>query len=540
MLDNKMMKGTFIMTIGVFFTKLLGLIFVFPFSKMVGQQGTALYSYAYVPYALFLDLATIGIPLGMAKFVSKYNSLGQYKTSFKMLYQMIFFMTILGIFMCFIMVWLSPMYAKIVLGGEQKLSNNVQDVEFVIQVISLALIIIPIVSVIRGFFQGFQNVIPTTISQVVEQVVRVLFILISVFIVVKIYNNNDTVTAVSFAVFAAFISSIAALIVLMYFLRKNKKYFSYLKSQDTGFQSKKTFALFKELLYYAIPFAVFALNYVVYQFIDSVTFNSALLARGESEPEILFGIYTFDVQKLALLPVTIAIAFSSNIVPAITKSFHKKDYETVRSNIVASLQIIYFLVFPAVLGIMLFSDTIYNTLYTTNEYGASILFTFAPLALLFSFNSITMAILQGINKQKVLFRSLILGILLKLILNYTLIFHLGVNGAIVSTFAGFSLTIILNIIAIKKYTDLKLKYIYRRMLVISAISFIMLAIVYLLNKFILGKIFVYTNRIEAVIVLFITLIVGVAIYLLLSQSLGILELIFQRKINFKRFLRRRK
>ncbi len=540
MLDNKMIKGTMIMTIGVFFTKFLGLLFVFPFSKMVGQQGTALYSYAYVPYALFLDLATIGIPLGMAKFVSKYNSLGEYKTSFKMFYRMVFIMTILGITMCFIMVWFSPIYANIVLGGESQLSNSTEDVEFVIQVISLALIIIPVVSIIRGFFQGFQNVVPTTVSQIVEQFVRVFFILISVFIIVKIIGNDDTVTAVSFAVFAAFISSIAALIILMIYLKKNQKYFEELKRLDTSTENRKTFHLIKELLFYAIPFAVFALNYVVYQFIDSVTFNSQMLLRGEENPEILFGIYTFDVQKLALLPVTVAIAFSSNIVPAITKAFHKKDYKTVQNNIVASMQIIFFLVFPAVLGIMLFSDVIYNTLYTSNESGGYILRNFAPLAILFSFNSITMAILQGINKQKILFRSLLLGIILKLVLNLTLIYHFGVNGAIMATFAGFSLSIILNIIAIKKHTSLKLKYVFRRMIVISMIALVMIFVLYVVNSLILTKIFSYDNRFHSVIALIILLIIGSFVYFSISQALGITEMIFQRKIKFKRLLKLQK
>src|SRR5574342_860768 len=81
MSDSKLLRGTFILTAGTFLIKFLGMIYTFPFFALVGTQGSALYNYGYVPYTLFISIATAGVPLAVAKFVSKYNAIEEYETS---------------------------------------------------------------------------------------------------------------------------------------------------------------------------------------------------------------------------------------------------------------------------------------------------------------------------------------------------------------------------------------------------------------------------------------------------------------------------
>ncbi len=532
MIENKMVKGTMIMSIGIFFSKLIGLLFVFPFASMVGGEGMALYSYAYVPYALFLDLSTIGLPMGMAKMVSKYNAKNEYKTSFKIFKHTTVWLTFFGILACFLMVLLSPLYARIVLGGQDKITNSVTDVEFVIQTISLALIVIPVVSLLRGFFQGFRDVIPSTVSQLIEQIVRITFILGAVYFILYV-KKGAMVDAVSAAVFSAFISSLFALLVLLIFYYNKSSYYNKLKNQSTEHKPRKLHKLYIELFFYAIPFAVFSLNYVLYQFIDSFTFNRALINSGAEDIEMLYGIYSFEVQKLALIPVTIATAFGVNLVTTITNAYFRKDNKAVQKNVELAFQIVMFFVIPAVIGLIVLADDLYPILYSDNKYGSSILKMYAPLAIFFSLSTISMAILQGINKQKVLYKSLLLGILIKLILNYPFIYLFSVNGAIYSTMLGFGVTITMNFINIRKNMNLNMKYLARRIIVITLLAFIMGVGLQLL------KINLQQHIQSKVIRVSILTLVGSAFYLLASHYFGLLEGVFGGKIKIFKLIKRK-
>ena len=95
-MGNRFLKGAMILSISMFATKFLGILYVIPFQQLVGTSGMALYNYAYTPYALFISLSTLGIPVGIAKFVSKYNAAGEYDTARKMFRYAIWFMIALG------------------------------------------------------------------------------------------------------------------------------------------------------------------------------------------------------------------------------------------------------------------------------------------------------------------------------------------------------------------------------------------------------------------------------------------------------------
>lgn len=532
--SKQFIKGAFIMSIGLIITKVLGLIFVFPFAAMVGQEGQALYSYAYVPYTFFIDIATLGIPMGVAKFVAKYNSINEYNTSYKIFKISLVWLTIVGIILCVLLVMISPFYAEQVLGGREKLINSVNDVEFVIQVVSLALIIIPVVSLFRGFFQGFQNMVPSTVSQIIEQGTRVLFILISVFIVIYILKGS-VFTAVSWAVFAVFISGIAALITLLVFFRKFKPLLQkYIDA--SSFKNRNTIKLIGEMLKYALPFAIFGLNFAIYQLIDSLMFNKALLMNGYNNPEMLYGIYSFEVQKLIMIPVTIAIAFSASLMPAITSNYTNGNMRVVRNNIRLATQIIFFITMPVVVGFMMYSDQVYAFLYGHNEFGGRILKAYAPVAILFCFNNITMSTLQGLNQQKFIFKSLSVGIFIKLVLNYPLLIFFGVDGAILATAIGYTIAILLNYIKISFSAKMKFRYIVNSIFVIILISVIMGVVLLLIDHLYLYKLDNVLSRFSCFVYVLLNAIIGAGVYFVLSFYFGVIEVILGARITWNKLL----
>src|SRR5690625_2289778 len=188
-MSNKIVKGTLLLTGAAFLSKFLGMIYVIPFNAFVGPYGVELYYYAYNPYTILIGISTVGIPMAVSKIVSKYNSLGYYEVGLKVLRLSMSLMSITGV-MAFLFLFFSAEWLAVKITYSDEYGSNIADVKKVIQMLSFALLIVPSMSVIRGFFQGNQRMEPTATSQVVEQIIRIAFLLISAFIVIRVYDGN--------------------------------------------------------------------------------------------------------------------------------------------------------------------------------------------------------------------------------------------------------------------------------------------------------------------------------------------------------------
>lgn len=168
-MSSKLLRGTFVLTLGTYISRILGMIYLIPFGAMVGATGGALFQYGYNQYTLFLNIATMGFPAAVSKFVSKYNSKGDYETSRRMLRAGMSVMLVTGMIAFSILYISAPFFAETSLGGTSNNGLTIDHVVYVIRMVSLALLVVPIMSLVRGFFQGHQMMGPTAVSQVVEQ-----------------------------------------------------------------------------------------------------------------------------------------------------------------------------------------------------------------------------------------------------------------------------------------------------------------------------------------------------------------------------------
>ena len=206
MKKNNFVQGAFIATLGIVITKILGILYVIPFYAIIGEQGGALYGYAYSIYLVFMAISSAGIPLAISKIISEYQTLGYYdakQRAFKIGKQIA---TTLGI-LCFIILFVfAPQIATAIL-GDLKGGNTIEDVTFVIRVISTAITVVPVLSIYRGYFEGHKFITPTAISQVFEQVIRVLVIVVGSFLTLKVFKLSLTIVRF-FLIFILIISDI--------------------------------------------------------------------------------------------------------------------------------------------------------------------------------------------------------------------------------------------------------------------------------------------------------------------------------------------
>jgi len=524
MTSSSLLRGTFILTLGTYISKLLGLFYVIPFFGLIGSYGAALYNYSYIPYSIFISISTAGIPLAVSKFISKYNALGEYKIGRKLFRSGITVMIITGFIAFIVLYFMAPVFAETIVVDDEQITS-LEEVISVIRSVSFALLIVPVMSLFRGFFQGYKSMGPSAVSQVVEQIVRIAFLLAGTYIVIHVMNGS-IVQAVQVATFAAFIGAIGGMAVLVWYWYKRRPYLNAMLKEDRGEIHLGYKDIYKEIIMSAVPFVVVGVANPMFQMVDELTFNRAMVNIGKAAvSDTMFSILNFNSHKIIMIPVSIATAFSITLVPMITESFAKENFREMHKHLNQTFQVLLFLTLPACLGISILAQPIYTFFYGANELGAEILRFYAPVAILFALFSVTAAILQGLNEQKFTVFSLLLGLLIKMLLNISLIELLETKGAIIATAIGYSVSIIINMFVIRYYADYSYRLVFRRGLLIVIFSLMMGAVVGIMYK-VLALFLTQEGRIQAMILVVICALGGAFFYFVLAWRTRLLQVLF--------------
>jgi len=524
-------------------SRILSLIYIIPFQRLVGSTGLALYGYAYVPYTFLITLSTLGVPIGVAKFVAKYNADQEYDTSRKIFKFGMFFMILLG-FLGFLVMWVgAPAFAGIALNSDEDIYNTVEDVILVIRMVSFAVIVVPPMALLRGFFQGNQDMNPTAISQLVEQLVRVVLIVSGAFIVIHVFEGT-TQMAVKVAVFAAFVAGVSSLFVLHRYWRKKKHGFDALLALTKPHPRRDPTDLFKELLSYALPFALLSLVTTWFQVIDTMTFNSGMMANG-ADAELahaVFGMYITALQKIIMIPVSFAIAFSQPLVPDITEKVQLGDRRGVHKTLSSAIMLTSFVTLPAVIGMWLLSNPIYVMLFnegeTMNQIGGSLFGVGAFVGIFMGMNAVMSAIMQGIGLQYKALIYLLMGSVIKLVGNLVLIPRLGGNGAAISTMMAYAFCVFFNYLAVQKATGVATRRIMRQHLSIFVFTGFMALVVWVTTGVLDVFLDYNASRATASLYVLVATLAGVVTYGGLSVYFGLVKVVLGARLA-SRFNRRK-
>ena len=277
MKKNNFIDGALISTICLVICKILGLIYVIPFYKIIGTQGGALYSYAYSIYAIFLNLSTVGIPSAIAKIISEYDTLN-YESSKRNAYKIASkLLNLVGVISFLIMFIFANLIAKQIIGGVEG-GNTVESVATSIRVISTALLVVPRLSIIKGYFQGNKYLTQSSFSTIVEQLLRVIVIVVGSYLTVKVFNMP-----VEYAVYiATFGATVGAFSAFVYLKIRSKALIKKDEIIEINEEEKKITnkVLLKKIIVYAIPFVIMSLLQSAYNIVDVFTLVKTITRLG--------------------------------------------------------------------------------------------------------------------------------------------------------------------------------------------------------------------------------------------------------------------
>jgi len=539
------MQGAFIATMGIVISKILGIIYVIPFYSIVGEQGGALYGYAYNIYSIFLSLSTAGIPLAISKIISEYNTLHYFdakERTFKIAKR---YLSLVGI-ICFLVLFIfAPQIAYLIIGDISG-GNSYQDIIFVIRIISFSILIVPILSVYRGYLQGHRYMEPTSISQVLEQIIRVSIIIVGSFVSVKIFNL-PLKYAVGFALFGATFGSLCSYLYLRVKVKNNKKDLKVgcLDEEEINLTNKD---IIIKILFYAFPFVFGDVLKSLYNSVDTFLLIRTLvngLNFDVNVAESVMSVISTWGNKLNMIVIAIGTGFMVSLIPNLTVSMVKNDWEDVKEKITTTLSILLFVTIPMVVGLSYLAYPVWNVFYGLSEYGPKMFMVSVFISLSTVLLSLTTTTLLTLKKFKFLFIDLVIGLIVNAICDVPLVYlcdYLGLfpgYGAVFSTILGNMVSVIMVLVYLKKTIKLE----FRKPL--SVLCRTVLGVIVMVTVLSLVKLIVpipKIGRVSSFFVVILYTIIGGIVYLIYSFKLGLVRDSFGSDVvkKFTDKLRRRK
>lgn len=544
---NNFIQGAFISTLGIVVSKILGIVYVIPFHAIVKEQGGALYGYAYTIYSLFLALSSAGIPLAISKIISEYQTLGYYNAkerAFKIGKQL---SIVLGLIAFIILFIFAPEVAHLIL-GDLKGGNTIEQVTYVIRVISTAILVVPILSIYRGYLEGHKYLTPSSISNVIEQVVRVTLIILGSYLSMKVFHLSLE-TTVGIAVFGATAGALISYFYLLDITHKSKKELQEkpLKVKEPKITNK---AIVKKIFIYALPFIMIDIFKSMYDFIDMSTVVKTIGDMSNystKDAESIMSVISTWGSKFNMIISSVSTGIIVSLIPTLTASFVVGNQKDINKKVNQTFQILLLFTMPMTVGLSMLAKPVWMIFYGPSKFGAPVFSYFIYVSLFMSLYTTAVTIIQTLKDYKTVFISLFVGATLKLLLNVSLMNSFNKMGLppfygnISATIIGYLVSLITCLYVLHKRYKINYEVTVKEIFNITCATVIMGLVLFLL-RFVIPE--VSSNRLVNLPIIVAYTLVGAIIYFIVIYKSKTLHTIFGennlKKITNKLFKKRSK
>ncbi len=445
-------KGAAILGVAGALVKILGAIYRIPLSNIIMDEGIGYYQTAYPFYILLLTLSTAGIPVAIAKLVSEKRALGDYRNA-----QKIFKVALVGLFFGGVVTSL------IVALGSRKIVEYLGNPNAYYALVALvpALFFVPIMGAFRGFFQGRQSMVPTALSQVIEQLFRIVTGLGLTYLLL----GYGIPIAAGGASFGGSTGAIAGTAVIMFIYFKHRKT---LKDEIELSEIKVEYPVQRivmDLLMIAVPITMGSAISPTMDTIDAALVLRRLQHIGYTVDMAnrLYGHLKGMAQTLINLPQVFSMAIAMSLVPAISDAKARKAKGEVVDLITSGIRITLLIGLPAAFGLFVLAEPIIALLYYNNTAEAissiGTLLSYLAFGVIFLTLVQTLtAMIQGLGKPFVPVKNLLIGAIAKIILTFVLtgIPAINIKGAAISTVTAYGVAALLDLRYIIKVEKIKL------------------------------------------------------------------------------------
>ncbi|WP_243633412.1 putative polysaccharide biosynthesis protein [Paenibacillus xerothermodurans] len=430
-----LLKGAAVLGVAAVISKVIGTMQKIPLQNMAGDAVFGIYNAVYPLYILILFLATAGFPLAVSKFVAEHAAEGRDHEARRVLRVSSVVLTATGLIF-FLLLFLGADWLAWLMGTAQT--------GMAIRSVSFALLIVPVMSALRGYYQGYQDMVPTAVSQVVEQTVRVFTMFALLLLFVQLGRGPDWVAAG--ATFGSVTGALAGLLVMLSYDRRergactpSRSLQREMRTSVSKNRNESSWSLAGRLLRYALPICLGTIALPVLTLVDSFTVPRLLAAYGLDEHRALyhFGLYHHG-QPLVALVSMIASSMSAALVPAIAEAKIKGDWDSLRNRAAMALRFTWLIGAAASVGLACLAKPM-NIMFFDTAEGSSAMSILAYTALFSTLNIVAGSVLQGVGAVIAPALYLLAAAAAKTAANAALVPRWGIDGAAAAAVAAYAL-----------------------------------------------------------------------------------------------------
>lgn len=410
--NNDFLVQGSILAVASIVVRLIGLLYRIPMQRIIGDEGMGYYGYAFEVYNIALILSSYSLPLAVSKLVSARSINKEYKNSYRVFLTGMCLAVAVGLTSSLILFFGADWFATTI--------SNSPNSALPLKVLAPTIFVFSIMGVLRGFYQGKNTMIPTSISQVIEQIVNAAVSIIASYLLVINYSASEKVASYGAAggTLGTLIGAFSSLLFLLFVYMLYKPILNKQLQRDRTSHQESYQNIFKILVITILPIILSQTVYQLSGIIDHTMFGHIMDGKKVSGFELeiiknlipnqiytedirssLMGIYGSKYRVLTNIPVAIASAIGAAIVPSIAASFMQENYKHIKEKVHAAIKFNMVIAIPSAVGMGVLASPILQLIFKDNyKLSANLLRVGAVAIIFFALSTVTNAILQGINK----------------------------------------------------------------------------------------------------------------------------------------------
>lgn len=521
--SNFLVQGS-ILAVASIVVRIIGMLYRIPLTGIIGDVGNGIYSVAYEVYSILLLISGYSLPLAVSKLVSRYMAKNQKKNALRYFKCALLFSVVVGATVSILTFVFADFLAGTLMSSPMSVLS--------LKVLAPTIFVVAVMGVLRGYFQGMGNMLPTAISQLIEQIVNAIvsvgaaYVLFSygkkVSAIIKI-DGYDAAYGAMGGTMGTFMGAVAGFVVMALLM------VLYLWLYRSGINRDKTKKLdsyttvYYNIFVTIIPVILSTAVYNLSTVLDQGVFNKIMSLQGYSHDEYnaLWGIFSGKYRLLTNVPVSIASALAASTVIAIQTAMAKKNRKEVIAKTRMGIRFIMIVTIPCAVGLTVLASPVLRLLWNDGrEISANLLRVGSISVVLYSLSTLTNAILQGIDKMRIPVTNAIISLVLHMALLVVMltVFKLNVYAVVYANIFFALLMCILNAAAIRKYMKGYRQEIMKTFILPTVSSLIMGAVCVGIYKLVM-----ITVKINSIAVLLSICIGAVVYFVVMILTKGISE-----------------
>lgn len=486
--SNFIVQGGILAMAGIL-SRIIGIARRFPMQHIFGDKGNGYYAAAYSVYSIMLIISCYSLPLAVSKAVSSKISKRQYKSAQRVFQCAMVFALTMGGITFLVCEFLGDFLAEYVM--EEPMGA------MALKVLGPALLTVSVMGVFRGYFQGLGTMMPTAVSQILEQIFVLIGSIAGTYILYRygskvgaVLHNEDFAPAygAAGASIGPVLGSVVGLLFLVFVYVLYRKGTKKRSARDANGRADSYVQIFKLIILTIVPVLMSTTVYNISDVIDTKIFGAVMIQKGLGDVKTdIWGVYTGKYKVLVNVPIALANAMCASIVPVLTQLMVREEYGRAKEKIGQAMRFTMIVAFPSAVGLAVLARPIVTMLFKGEvDMAVNMLHIGSVSVVFFAVSTLTNGVLQGINRMKIPVRNAAAALVIHVVVLYTALqLGMGVNAVIFANILFAAIVCVLNALAIRKYLRYNQELV--RTFAIPAIASIVMGIVIGLLNLLLSK-----------------------------------------------------